>query len=253
MAIPTFPSAGSGGIPSFPPVVSAFVPSSIPGLVLDLNANLGIALTSGAVSTWADQSGAGNDYTQATSIRRPVVTASVFGSLPAVTNTSSTWLQRATSPLSAGSDRTIFAVCKGGPTAGGAGGALIMFKSTAGSQYIQYLWDLSGTKFVYSTGALADTIAGVTIAGTKHICSYTGHVGSIPTSRVDGIPQTVSGGNNVVNDNGTDISYVGNILSGAQGFVGDIGRMLVYNNILTAGQIGQVEQYLSAVYGIAVS
>ncbi len=228
---------------------------SISGLKLDLDANAGITLTSGKVSTWADQSGQGNDYTQGTAGNRPVVTTSVFGALPGVTGTATTGLARATSFLTTGSPRTIFAVVKGGGSAGASGGAIISFKTQVASNfsYLQYLWDLSPNIYCYGQGTVADTIAGVTVFNTAHIYMCTATVGSLPVIQVDGAAQTVSGGNTVASDSGTDGSAVMNVSALSQGFIGDIGRVLVYDSVLSAANIALVKAYLSATYGVSVS
>lgn len=55
-----------GRIPSGAGASVPFDPSQIPNLVLDLNGDLGITLNGAFVSAWADQSGNGNHFTQAT-------------------------------------------------------------------------------------------------------------------------------------------------------------------------------------------
>ncbi len=245
--------SGGSGATFFPSTASAPVMPTIAGLKLDLDANVGVTLTSGKVSTWADQSGLGNDFTQGTAGDRPVVTASVFGSLPGVTNTAATVVTAATSPLTIGSARTVFAVIKGTGSAGASGGAIIQFKTgAAGQQYIVYLWDLSPNIYCYGNGTIADTIAGVTVSGSAHVYMETATVGALPVVQVDGAAQTVSGGNNVTSDNGSDGAFVGNIAGKTQGFVGHIGRLLVYDTVLSAGNITLVKAYLAAVYGITV-
>jgi len=52
-----------------------FTPLFIAGCFLWLKPDAGVILTSGKVSTWSDQSGKGNDFTQATSANRPTVDA----------------------------------------------------------------------------------------------------------------------------------------------------------------------------------
>lgn len=57
-------------------LVSPFVPTDLAGLVLWLRGDLGITLNASAVSAWADQSGAGNDFAQATPLIQPNYIAS---------------------------------------------------------------------------------------------------------------------------------------------------------------------------------
>ena len=68
--------AGAAYIPS----IAAFVPSSISGLVLWLDANVGVTHVANAISDWADQSGSANNATQATAAQKPTLgTDSVTG------------------------------------------------------------------------------------------------------------------------------------------------------------------------------
>lgn len=59
------------GESTLPPIIAD--PTEVSGLVCWLRADRGVTLTSGAVSTWADQSGNGHDFTQSTSSDRPTV------------------------------------------------------------------------------------------------------------------------------------------------------------------------------------
>ncbi len=233
--------------------VSGATLPSISGLVLDLNAAAGIGLSGSNVATWTDQSGSGAVYTQS-GATPPVITAAVFGSLPAVTCTANTSiLSTAASPLAAGSARTIFAVVKGGGSAGASGGSVMAFKTTAGSQYIFYFWDLTPNIYCYGNGAISDTITGVTVFNTAHVIMETATVGTLPVVQVDGVAQTVSGANNVTTDNGVDSAAAISLIGASQGFVGHTGRILVYNSVLSAGNIALVKSYLSSTYGIAVT
>ncbi|MDQ3047050.1 MAG: hypothetical protein M3R27_05830 [Bacteroidota bacterium] len=54
------------------------VPSDLPGLQLWLESDIGVTLTAGRVSSWADQSGNGRDATQGTAAFRPTVTAGPY-------------------------------------------------------------------------------------------------------------------------------------------------------------------------------
>lgn len=62
-------------------------PSTLPGRVLDLDSELGITLVSGKVDVWADQSGAGNDFSAPAAINRPVYNSTDvnFNNLPSIT------------------------------------------------------------------------------------------------------------------------------------------------------------------------
>lgn len=59
-------------------------PNQISNNNLWLRSDLGITLTSGRVSTWADQSVGGSNFTQATSTRRPVIASSAYNGIQSV-------------------------------------------------------------------------------------------------------------------------------------------------------------------------
>lgn len=60
------------GLGRFHVVGNGFVPTDIGGCVLWLRSDLGITQSGGLVSSWADQSGSGNDFIQATDSKKPV-------------------------------------------------------------------------------------------------------------------------------------------------------------------------------------
>ena len=72
-------SGGGGGPPP------AFSPSDIAGLVLWLDANVGITLNGSDVSAWDDQSGKSHDFAQATASAQPAYDATGFNGKPTVT------------------------------------------------------------------------------------------------------------------------------------------------------------------------
>ncbi|TNF37139.1 MAG: hypothetical protein EP329_03915 [Deltaproteobacteria bacterium] len=59
-------------------------PASFSGLVTWVHAGAGTTLVSGALATWVDQSGSGNDFVQGTASKRPVLTADANNGYPAV-------------------------------------------------------------------------------------------------------------------------------------------------------------------------
>lgn len=66
-------------------------PASFSGLVLWLRADLGVTQSGGAVSTWADQSGSGNDVIQSNSLYQPTYTAAGINGLPSIRTTLNEW------------------------------------------------------------------------------------------------------------------------------------------------------------------
>jgi hypothetical protein len=79
-------ASGAGGAGASGGAAGAGGTSSVPtqGLYLWLRADAGVTESNGAVSSWADQSGNGNDGTQAFASSRPVLAANSLNGLPAL-------------------------------------------------------------------------------------------------------------------------------------------------------------------------
>lgn len=77
-------------------------PTQVSGLALWLEADRGVTLTSGKVSTWADQSGNGRDFTQSTASVRPTVGTGGPNNLPYIIGGGTGWLNSTWTPPAAG-------------------------------------------------------------------------------------------------------------------------------------------------------
>jgi len=86
-------------------------PAAFSDLWLWVKADAGVTLTSGAVSTWADQSGNGHDFTQATTSRRPAVLPNAQNGYPAV-RLSAAAKQTLNMAATLGSAHTVFVVAR---------------------------------------------------------------------------------------------------------------------------------------------
>jgi len=87
-------------------------PSAISGLQLRLESDVGVTVTGSGVSTWADQSGNSNDFTQTVDADRPPLATNVINGLPVVRGDGvSDHLVNTSGPIVAGSaTKTIFMV-----------------------------------------------------------------------------------------------------------------------------------------------
>jgi hypothetical protein len=127
-----------------------------PGAFVALLSDAGITLTSGAVSAWADQSGAGHHVTQGTPGSRPLVAASaVYGGQQAVVFTGAKWLQSAA--FAQAQPFTLFVV---GNIA--AGDAYPMFVGNRSSSGPQLYGDAADTYHVnaYSASGITSAVDG---------------------------------------------------------------------------------------------
>ena len=97
--------------PAAPPAPVIFSPSSVSGLNLWLKADAGVTTTTGdAVTTWSDQSGNGNNATQASGAYQPILNPGVLNGYNAVTFNNKT--MNLASNIQLTSDFTYFQVFK---------------------------------------------------------------------------------------------------------------------------------------------
>lgn len=228
-------------------------PSS--GLKLWLKADAGITLASGNVQTWADQSGNGNDVTQATSGSRPAFNATSVNGLPGVTFASGKQLANTVNVVPTSSDRSIIVVAK--TSSAGGGGMLVGFRSTTICWNAQLTFDSVTAAFVYGSGApQGPALINWTFDSLPHVFEEYGTLGSLVTIAMDGANKTVSPVTEtgvVVAETGTAGTLIGGSAgTGAQSWTGDICEVLVYDHILSEGDQKTLRQYLQARYGISL-
>ncbi len=91
--VQVFQGQGSAGL--IAPKLN-FNPASVSGLAAWYEADRGITITSTKVSTWADQSGNGRNFTQTTAARRPTITNNGINGLPYISGTSAGFFMTST-------------------------------------------------------------------------------------------------------------------------------------------------------------
>lgn len=243
--------------------------------ILWLDANYHVTVASGAVSSWSDRSGNGNNAAQTVAAQRPVLTGSVFNGYPAIQfdndQTNYDFLRVPdNSTLEGMSGLTGFVVYQL-LTGTSANAPRCFFSKRDGvdtqEAYDWFLWN-SGANVVQNldinnTDHRA-TSSGNYVSGTNYINSFTYH-GAAPSDAND---QILYDGNTAVGNrsegatsipNYTSDLYVG-ILRGHTGsgantsrFNGYIGEIILYNTVLNDAQRIIVNNYLAAKYGIALT
>jgi hypothetical protein len=124
---------------------SVWLPSVTSGLDLVLHAGQGVTLAGSDVATWADQSGAGNNFSHAT--LRPAFQASggPGGAMPALyfSGTGELDAKRLTGPAFSGSSGEIFIIAKADTDPHAGGGGLQRFgPATPGGGHTPYVNNL---------------------------------------------------------------------------------------------------------------
>jgi hypothetical protein len=219
---------------------SYFLPTQVAGCMLWLRGDLGITIGAG-VSSWADQSGQGNNATQGTGTKQPAYSSSGGSNAqPAITfNGTSDYLSGSGTPL--GGSATLFAVLK--------------YASTAGTT-VPWSFGGTGTGFGFTTG--------VGVAAAREISGWGFGTESdgTATTNWETWSATIANAAQAFRVNGTAVSLPGSVgitapsatwtigcfLAGLDLWSGSFAELIAYNSILSATDIARVESYLRGRY-----
>ena len=232
---------------SYIPYPSAFVPTSIPGCVLWMDAadplGTGVAPTNGAtVSSWIDKSG--NGYNSPANTTGATFNTNVQNGYGALTFTSGQYYITPTLVLSSTNTPTVFLVCI---QTGGGGNSEIVVCGIGRALYLQLdLFQKNGTLRLdmYGNGSESGSIpisspTFITLIGYGSP-TYTATMWGNGTSNV-----TITGSS--ANPVSTPAQY---LIGACSGFVGIIYEVLFYNTAFTTTQQQQVEGYLAWKWGL---
>ncbi len=223
----------------------AFTPSAISGLTLQLRAD---DLSIGSVASWSDQSGAGRTFTAA-GAAQPTVVANQFGSLPGVQFTTDDVMTTAatTAQLTTNSQFTIFYVVK---LTGPASSVVASYENDA---LLAEVGGNMGTHVKDNAGTPA--ILGFNWDGNEDVASQNATYNNALLIRHDhdnvnvrvsvnkAAAASVASGQSTGASNAT--WRIGQSFSSGNFLEAVIGEILVYNRLLSAGEITQVQGYLA--------
>ena len=243
-------TGGGGGSTTFTD------PSSLTGLAvwLDASYGAGITLVSGAVSQWNDRSGNGVHFAQSTAGQRPTVaSAAINGKNAILFDGSNDFLVNSSANFAA---RTLFVVGKYSDSAPNQYAGLLTCRVSAGATK----GGASDTNIVLGTAGTSNKVAGS---------------GSASAARVNGVAADLttyndeaSGGINVGTAAFCLVHTDTSALSGAKVFTlgadinqavgtrqldGYVAEVVVYNRVLSAAEIVQVETYLMNKWGVTTT
>jgi hypothetical protein len=224
---------------------SATIPAGVSGLRLHLKADTGVTLDgSSKVSTWADQSGLGNDATQSTAASRPGVTASAINGLPAIQFDGSNDFLTFGNFMSGATAGEAFIVLKSDEeSSGGTSRGLWRLSSAGGSYYPYPGTSAISEDFGSSTFAiLGDPLPALTAYNLYNVNSASGSW----VIRLNGSRLHTSTANTVAFHTAP---YLGRS-AGTSAWYGGIAEMLVYNRVLTASEREAVGAYLATRYAL---
>lgn len=247
---------GIGGVAvtKFAGGTGPFTPDKVSGLKLWLKADAGITKDgSNLVSAWADQSGQGNNFSQSTGGAKPLYTASAQNGLPAIVfDGSSDYMTSAAFTLG---PWTCFAVCSNNwatPAYGGlwrhdfgpyAGRGIITTASTVlgwnASEFVctgNGYFDTQSPRAIGPWGSLSN--------GTYQLISAgCGASGSFVNVNKAAVTRSVS---NASVTPGSFVAAIGTFEAtyNINFWNGGIGELIIYDSVLSSGDIASVETYL---------
>jgi hypothetical protein len=250
-----------GGLEFYPQPQGVEIPLTIQGLLLWLKADAGTfqdsAKTTGAASdgdvvgAWVDQSGSGNDATQATSDNKPLLKLNIAnGRSVCRFDGSNDFLTSSLDlSLSASDDLTIFAVVN--PTATAALKDIVgNLNDSAPNQGLTVRHDID-EKLAFFTRVSAGNVTTVTaaVADTNFVLGVAKLDSGTQTLYKNGASEGSGAQRNMTGHDTT--LYIGkNRASGAGDYAGDMAEILIYNSALSDKNRASVEGYLNARYAI---
>ena len=207
--------------------------------------------TGATSSLWQDQSGNGNNATQATAADQPAVTANQINFNPALVFNGTSDYMNIASNLGLGGTGTYETYCV--VQQSGSGGQVFLGSQTGTANDIQ-LATFTGSPTQVNYWGTGTVLIGTTnlAAGTAYISGYekAGTGANQSTIYIDGNVDntgtiTLSGG---AGNRMIGASYIG---AGPPGYFtnGDIAEMVVYNTALSAANRSKLQSYLSFKYG----
>lgn len=220
----------------------AFVPSDLPGLIHDWDADNIAQADASAVSSWPDAVVGGVAAVQATASQQPTLKTNILNGHKvvrfdgAVTNADHIL---ATYPSTLAQPTTVFLV--GQTAVDGVARKFFDSPGTTGRNILEMtvggLWNgFSGTNRTFGT---ADANWNI----------HTLVFGANSVARVNGLNKSLAGSFGTTGCDGLDI---GNRGTNNLGTKGDIARILVFNRALSNDEIVHVQNYLSKRYAIAI-
>ena len=211
----------------------------------------GVTITSGAVSTWADQSGYTNNLTQATAGNRPTTTTSASlnnRNIIRYTGSSSQFFNSSFSGPNV-DNMTLFLVANGTSYQ-----SLFRFQNNSGA-FTVYPWEIGGgrTLVISSDGGTGSGLA-------SGLVNSTNNVGAARYRRntANGMQTFLNGGVNAQRTSANNVLpnepfYSGRYNPGASEYpTADVGEMILYYSALNDAQMVIVQNYLAAKYDVTL-
>jgi hypothetical protein len=226
--------------------IPPFTNSSIPGLRLWLEADAGVATdTKALISTWADQSGNGNDATQTNASQQPTLVMSGLNNRPVVHFGGSQELGVPVAVLSGESAAEFFVVTKVTTTTPSVDRRLWNFGRSWGTIYPSTTGTISSEETAsFDLRNLGTPPQGLTAYHLYNVSSQNGYW----ANRFNGLLWYATTSNQFTGPSGYGYTLGGGLFGTC--YDGDISEIIVYNQVLTPAQRDIVGAYLGSKYGL---
>ena len=209
----------------------------------------GVTASGGVVSAWGDQSGYGNNLSQATVGNRPTTTTSAALNNRTVIRYTGSSSQFFTSSFNGpGVDNlTLFVVANGTNYQ-----SLIRFQNVAGT-YVVYPWSAGQTFIASSDGGTASGVASGLVASTNNVGGA-----RYRRNTTNGMQTYLNGGINAQRNSANNVLpsqnfYSGKYSGGSEYPTADVGEMIIYYTALNDAQMVIVQNYLAAKFNVTLS
>ena len=215
-----------------------------------LDGNLVTVGTHPNITSWTDQSGNGNNFSQATSTKQPTVVN--YFSFKAVSFNGQNWLNTAGISALNTNTHSQFIVYNGNKA--NHTGMLYENSFTQSNQLIRTFRTSTGSVRSWVLNSTGGIVANITTNSSAF---------QMVSSVWDGNAQTFNSFKNGTsigsqvganaNPTGNYKNSIGAASNGAYPFTGDMGEVIVYNTVLNSSQRTIIDNYLASKYSIAIS
>lgn len=227
------------------------MPSRISGLQLWLKADSIAGLNDGdALTTWVDQSGVGNNVTQATTANKPLYKTNIVNSLPVVRFDGSNDFMSVATPVITGGAYSMFIVFKSTITAARINPFYV--GSNSGVDGYGFEIDIGGLRNIIHRG-IAFLVGGSATTNFEIWAAIRTTTGPLAALYINGTDDSVTNGTSAI-VTPTAITVVGAIDNLATNpLPGDISEIIVYDSALSDANRDSIETYLGTKYNITVA
>lgn len=245
LGLPTL-SIGISGAP--------WTPLRLPRLALWLRADMGVTLNGSTVSAWADQSGNGRNFSQATAAAQPTFNSTGLNSKAALSFVTDDWLQLASGPALTGGITMCVAV---NATTGGYLNMLALYDASGSGAF--ELRDSGGADaqiVAHNDGggsvAYRDGVTDINNANRIITATYNPTSPGTAALRINGVNESSAGSDGARTMPAASKWTIGS-RHGASLFANmRLGEVVICAGVLNSADMASLERYMGSRYGITV-